>query len=113
MNIKLVEHLQSLKEEDLFPNASKEEVNKRKEEQKREWLKRLEGFKVGDKVAVKRGVNLDLRLEREGQEGIVSSLEIANPQFISFPIKVRFREPGTTWNYTVDWFKPEELEKIS
>ena len=32
MNIRLVEQLRQLKEEDLFPNASKEEIKKRNEE---------------------------------------------------------------------------------
>ena len=112
MNIRLVEHLQKLAEEDLFPEASEEEVNRRKEEQKGRWLKRLEGFNVGDKVAVKKGVHLNLRLEREGQDGEITKLEPGNPQLIPYPIKVRFPDPETQWRYSVDWFAPEELEKV-
>ena len=109
-----------MNEEDLFPNASeeevksrKEEIKSRKEEQRKQYLKRLAEFEIGNKVVVKKGVHLNLRLEREGQEGEIVKFEPADPQRIPYPIKVRFHDPHTQRRYTVDWFAPEEVEKVS
>ena len=97
MQIKLVEQLQKLFEEDLFPEASEEELKNRAEEQAIKFLKRLNGLKTGDKVRVKRhSTNALLHtsvfakpINLQGCEGVISHIT-NDSHFENTPIKITF-----------------------
>ena len=97
MDTKLVEHLQSLKEEDLFPEASEEEVKKRGIEARKRYLEQLSKFRIGDEVRTKLG-----RL-RGGQSAKIVEID---PNRKPYPIRVEF-STGLYLNIA-----PDELEKI-
>ncbi|MGA2669791.1 MAG: hypothetical protein ABSF32_12910, partial [Ignavibacteria bacterium] len=95
-----------INEEDLFPNASKEDIVARKEEQRQKMLARLKGLKVGDAVRVKRDIGVVPSLE--GLRGIIRKIHTDGP---GYPIVVDFtREDEEKKRYA---FEPEELEKVS
>ena len=66
IDIKLVEHLQRVNEEDLFPNASKRDIEARKEEQRIKNEKLLNSFKIGDRVKIGTGIAIITNIWRTG-----------------------------------------------
>ena len=116
MQIKLVEQLQKLFEEDLFPEASEEELKNRAEEQAIKFLKRLHGLKIGDKIKVK-GSDFTYSRGLRGVEGIIIEIE---PSFEDKPVEVAFKfSAELTPNVPIKnrvtnsaWLAPEDLELV-
>ena len=106
-----------INEEDLFPNASKEDIVVRKEEQRRREEALFNSFKIGDKVMIQNAPSYGT--------GEIINKNMSRRNWRKYSILVRYpltkyESPGRYGikdpenpSYGTRWFAPEELEKVS
>ena len=107
MNLSLIKQLQSINlfEEDLFPNVSREELERRNAKREAELKTLFDTIAVGDTVKV-REENRDWA----GYIGKVIWLEATGGAPLFFQVQVEFTD--REGNIEEVFFSPEELEKV-
>ena len=94
MENKLIEQLQKIREEDLFPEATPEDLKVRKQKREGELQKRLKGLKVGDEVQHKEVLGA----------GTITKIDFADS---NLPIFV------SSFQRSSYWASPEEIERVN
>jgi hypothetical protein len=97
-------------EEDLFPNASKEDLRSRREVEQTRRKILFNSFKIGDKVRVK----YEAEDQYGGMIGRVTNKEPRLASFADYNIEVTLeRNPLSLKNREVSvWYSLENLEKV-
>ena len=110
MQLRLIETLQKLFEEDLFPQASLEDIEQRKAEQDAKEEALYSSFKIGDKVKI-----AWLENTFGSEVGTVTSKGTDYVPGYKYAIYVVFPKPSARllYNHKDLVFAPEELIKVN